>query len=813
MSVAVTSASSAAGEFLAGLYAPFTEGWLTLFTLDRRSGTRAVEWATVDQPDALALTAEFHVDHCIWFGVATRTHRLGEGRRGTAKECAALPGLWVDLDVAGPNHGTANLPATVEEALELQERFPLPATAIIATGGGLQAHWAFSEPLPVDDEAVTLLGRWGATWAKHAADAGRHIDNVFNVDRIMRLPGTWNTKSDPAQHVEVLGADWSLRYGVDDLDQWMVEPPPVTIATPRERAVPYIGPERPGDAFNARHSCAEILAAAGFEAHRALRNGDQHFRWPGATNDIGATVYADDGHATVWSETFVSTHPGVALRRPYDPFGLHAALEHAGDAAAAASALRLEGYGAPPRAEIDLHDMIGRPAPVKTVKALDDTPALHLPATFWSSRPAFDHIHQAARSRLVAPDAVLAAVLTRVAASTPHTVELPGIVGSAVALSYFAAIVGPPEAGKSAAAAVAAELLPAPSKVLDRLPIGTGEGMVEILFDFVEETDDKGKTTRVKQQVHHGAIFHIDEGAVLADIGSRSGATLLPTLRTAFSHGTLGNTNASVERRRILDGRLYVYGVTLGIQPSLAGPLLGDTAAGTPQRFLWLMATDPEAGVDRPEWPDVLEWSPPNVGQLESVVTIRGGWRRHQLRVHDEIADELVAARVAAIRGDQPREAGDAHRGLVRLKTAALLALLDDRLEVDVDDWRLAGTIVDTSRAVRRAVEATLLAEDSQREASATARVVRREVAVEESRADRALASAARSVAAVIARHHARGEHAEQGGGCTRRCLTQAIASKHREVVTVDSVVSKALAERTVEDREGRFWPASGGPS
>ncbi|MDZ7732217.1 MAG: hypothetical protein U5R31_03115 [Acidimicrobiia bacterium] len=173
---------------------------------------------------------------------------------------------------------------------------------------------------------------------------------------------------------------------------------------------------------------------------------------------------------------------------------------------------------------------------------------------------------------MVAPDAVLAATLCRIVAIAGHQLELPGIIGSPLGLTLFGALVGPPEAGKSAAANVAADLLPAPRGVLDRLPIGSGEGMVEILFEMVAEEGPDGKRQRRKRQTRHEAIFHIDEGAVLADLGARSGSTLLATMRTAYTHGTLGNTNASEERKRIVDGRQYVYGITMGIQPELAAP-------------------------------------------------------------------------------------------------------------------------------------------------------------------------------------------------------------------------------------------------
>lgn len=438
--------------------------------------------------------------------------------------------------------------------------------------------------------------------------------------------------------------------------------------------------------------------------------------------------------------------------------------------------------------------------------------AAHLPEAFWSARPIFEQIRQAARNRLIAPDAVLGAVLVRVAASTNHAVEIPAIVGTAVGLTTFVAIVGTPEAGKSSAPAVASELVPTPDGVLDKLPIGSGEGMVEILFDLVDEEGDDGKRRKVKRQVKHAAIFHIDEGAVLSELANRQGSTLLPTLRTAYSHGTLGNANASAERRRILDGRSYVYGITMGIQPEKAAPLLDDTAAGTPQRFVWLNATDPDAPAQRPEWPGPLDWQPPDHGELIAHAVMRGGYRRYPLVIHPEIVDEVVTHRRGILTGTIEVDASEAHQMLVRLKVAALLALLDQRLALELDDWQLAQTVVATSRRVRSAVEGTIAVVAQQRERAADERHARRELHIESSKETKALASAARSIANIVQKHHTTSEHVLPDG-CAHRCLARAIAGKHRTLVTVDDAIAEAERLQWIQLVDGRWTPGDSKPA
>jgi hypothetical protein len=180
-------------EFLHGLYDGIEDGWLTLFVLDRRSGQRRTLWRHVTDIDALAADALAQRDYCVWFGVATRREKLPDGARGGLTDCVEIPGLWVDIDIVGDNHARADYPPDLDAAHALLEDFPLPASCVVATGGGLQAWWRFDEPRRCD-ESVGLLSAWGTTWAELARRRGWHVDNVFEMARVMRLPGTTNTK-------------------------------------------------------------------------------------------------------------------------------------------------------------------------------------------------------------------------------------------------------------------------------------------------------------------------------------------------------------------------------------------------------------------------------------------------------------------------------------------------------------------------------------------------------------------------------------------------------------------------------------------
>src|SRR5262249_55401494 len=156
-----------------------------------------------------------------------------------------------------------------------------------------------------------------------------------------------------------------------------------------------------------------------------------------------------------------------------------------------------------------------------------------------------------------------------------------------------------------------------------------------------------------------------------------------------------------------------------GWQLDVAAQVLDDATGGTPQRFLWFWATDPAVPRHPPPWPrftrPALPVRPFTVAQAVSDEVHERAWRRVAGRA---VVDEL-----------------DAPRALPRLKVAALLAVLDNRGDLDVDDWRLAGMVLAASDRVRDRIKAEAAAVDAATEQTRTARVVRQTAAVEEDQA------------------------------------------------------------------------------
>lgn len=121
-----------------------------------------------------------------------------KARSRDAQSAQALRSVWVDLDC----HGKENEYLTVDEALvglrsALKELVLPKPSAVVQSGHGVQAYWAFTEDMSYE--------RWiGLATVFKAAliTTGLKLDTkvVSDAARVMRLPGTFNYR-DPANPV------------------------------------------------------------------------------------------------------------------------------------------------------------------------------------------------------------------------------------------------------------------------------------------------------------------------------------------------------------------------------------------------------------------------------------------------------------------------------------------------------------------------------------------------------------------------------------------------------------------------------------
>jgi len=338
-------------------------------------------------------------------------------------------------------------------------------------------------------------------------------------------------------------------------------------------------------------------------------------------------------------------------------------------------------------------------------------------------------------------------------------VVLPPVIGSYASLNLFVALVGPSGMGKGASEAAAADAVSF-GQQLEVATVGSGEGIGHLYAHR-----EKGEVIRDRESV----LFTVPEVDGLVALGNRQGATLLPQLRSAWSGEQLGFSYADPTKRLPIDRHSYRMGLILGVQPARARPLLEDADGGTPQRFVWLPTTDPQAPETPPrcpvewKWPGIYEpWFTEGYSGL-SVMTIPPVARETIVRTHYE-----------RLRGEgNPL---DGHALLCRLKVAAALCLLDTRQDVSDEDWELAGMVMRVSEATRNRVQAILASQTKEQNKFRALAEGERAVIVQEQVESAAVARVSRTILRALKR-------AEAGDREPIRDMRHVVASRDRQWV------------------------------
>jgi len=630
--------------------------------------------------DAPTVAHRFAATDC-WYSASVLRPGIKNGR-GTAGDVIGVRELFCDLDVK-PG-GFESFDAARQVIDDLSALLTVAPVAVVATGHGLQPHWVLERDASADwpdgdldrwRAAVVAYRRWGRLVASVAERRGGHVDNVSDLARILRVPGTVNVKDSqapvpvtvefPAGAVPVslrLLAETLDGYGVaelvgdgDPLDQVVA---PVATWSWADTDCGYVAAMVNGwhsDTPTGRHPWLVAQAVRVAAAHRAgclTENGHR-----GAVETLTARFRqlldaapprpeapGEVADALAWGEALAATFPETRCRAE---LGDHE--HHAGDG---------DGDG-----------------------------------WLWDTRPELARVRDFARSRRVSPWAMLGATLVRVVAAVPPHVTLPPLVGSHVSLNLFVGLVGPSGEGKDAAGLAAGDATPIAADFTVS-GAGSGEGIAHQFVAYVAPNPKIGEPGGLHQHTR-SVIFNVAEVDTLAALTGRQASTLLPELRKAWTGGKLGFAYVDRTRRLRLGAHTYRLGLIVGIQPEKAAPLIDDADSGTPQRFLWLPATDPDVPDVAPPQPDPAPWTPPPWPPN----TPAG---RVAIDVCATARNEIDRARVARLRGDG--HALDGHALLARLKTAAVLAIWNGRLNVTDDDWRLAGVIHARSDRTRQQI-------------------------------------------------------------------------------------------------------------
>jgi len=159
-------------------------------------------------------------DLAIYYGVCPRADRGGRKCHVTS-----IPALWADVDDKCFPDGRAGAVATLAA-------FPLAPTWGIDSGGGLQAYWQLRDSLPIFGVDDPLVARVEGLLSRLYAALG-NVDAVQDLSRVLRVPGTLNTKYNSPRPVTVRHHDPDAIYTLGDFEELLPAP-----ARPRPPTIP-----------------------------------------------------------------------------------------------------------------------------------------------------------------------------------------------------------------------------------------------------------------------------------------------------------------------------------------------------------------------------------------------------------------------------------------------------------------------------------------------------------------------------------------------------------------------------------------------
>jgi hypothetical protein len=759
--------------------------------------------------EAPALADKYGDLDCYFGSQRIREIKFG---RGYATDVIGLRSLNCDLDVKAGGMPSWDAARGVIDTLT--ELLGVAPVGIVNSGHGLQPHWALEPGEGTDwtDEkdprwldAVALWNRWGRLVAHIAAQWGGNADGVFDLARVMRVPGTINRKKDDDGYPASVGTSLELTYGA-----------PVSLDQLRDLLDDRGIVEQPKD----RMVAGEIQSAAGT------------WEWADVTCPVAEAMIAG------WS-----TDPIVGGRHPWlngQAIRLAAAhrsgclteKDHKDAANALAKAFRSALAKSPVRQETP--DEIA--STIKWgVRAVEGKPTAdeaathaHIPFTpfiargadgkdrftagesagevivdaetaFWESRSVLAHVRDHARSLRVAPWAVLVSVLLDVNAAIEPNVVLPRIIGGYGSLNTFGAFVGKSGAGKGTAgeagrAAVNLQYTDGSKPDTFKTGIGSGEGIGHQYKRLIPPRPIGKKTgadfsapdvpAKVEYEtVRTRVLFDSNEVDKFFALGGRSGATLGSTVREMFSGEGLGQAYVNEAKRLPVDAHSYRACLSLGVQPKRAQALMDEADGGTPQRFVWANCLDPDAPDDLPEMPE------PRKVELPKFKPNRDDGR-HVLFVCQTARQVIDAERLIVLRGGG--DDLDAHGRYVQLKVAAAVGALDGHEGIRSDDWRIAEAIMAHSKAVRESVIEKLATEKAAANIGAGKAAAVREITTDDLKAKAAVEKVTKWFLRRLS---------EDGGWVPRGKLRAAASKGNLDVLP--EALDRAVVAGTIEVKDG----------
>ena len=183
-------------EFLCEIYKDCNAGFITLTLLPERKTL----WFKVSEIAKASIVAQkYGAKTNTFFGIGLRKKTLPNNLRGGENDISVIGTLYADIDIKSSAHAQTDLPGSIDEAMNFLNCLPLKPTIIVDSGNGLHAYWLLNKPFRIqsieDKSSISSIFKgWSKFVNTKAKERGWKLDNVSDLARVLRVPGTVNHK-------------------------------------------------------------------------------------------------------------------------------------------------------------------------------------------------------------------------------------------------------------------------------------------------------------------------------------------------------------------------------------------------------------------------------------------------------------------------------------------------------------------------------------------------------------------------------------------------------------------------------------------
>lgn len=209
-------------DFLNEIYKGCSDGYLTLTMLPERKTL----WFKVSEIEKTSLFAgKYGSKTNTFFGVELRKKALKNGFRGSEKDILCVTTLYADIDIKGNAHAQTSLPSNVDEAIDFLHGLKIKPSIIVNSGNGIHGYWLLDKPFIIETEddrkhILSIFKCFGRYVNSEAKKRNWKIDSVYDLARILRVPGTINHKLSTGAKCEVIESD-GKRHNIIDFMQFI----------------------------------------------------------------------------------------------------------------------------------------------------------------------------------------------------------------------------------------------------------------------------------------------------------------------------------------------------------------------------------------------------------------------------------------------------------------------------------------------------------------------------------------------------------------------------------------------------------------